>query len=207
MIESRAKLVEFVRGELVGHFRTIEPSKEVTLVENKFHRELDEQGLIHWNDGQYKQEIVYFKGESPTQNYAIGLLHPVGEVQSVEVVAALEVDEKSEIEIEELENKKSKDELDVLQKRWAKNSNSVGVEEADSDDLDLSNTDARAPSNMAISIFASFEEEGKLSINLPRFVKFDWQESEEAFEVNGRYLKCTQVCKDAQGAERGRGAW
>ena len=207
MIESRAKLVEFVRGELVGPFRTIEPSKEVTLVENKFHRELDEQGLIHWNDGQYKQEIVYFKGESPTQNYAIGLLHPMGEVQSVEVVAALEVDEKSEIEIEELENKKSKDELDVLQKRWAKNSNSVGVEEGDSDDLDLSNTDARAPSNMAISIFASFEEEGKLSINLPRFVKFDWQESEEAFEVNGRYLKCTQVCKDAQGAERERGAW
>jgi hypothetical protein len=210
MIESRAKLVEFVRGELVGPFRTIAKSKEVILIENKFQRGLDEQGLIHWKDGTQEQEIVYYKGESPIQNYAIGLLHSLADSQNVSEMAASEFDEKSEDEQKELQRKKSEDEKKELQQSEysrIKADASVGIDEGDSDDLNLSNIDARAPSNMAISIFASFKDGGKININLPKHVKFEWQESEAPFEVNGRYSKCSQIFKDAQGTNKESDAW
>jgi len=206
MINSRASLVEAIRGELVGPFRSVDKPSEMEIKNNQFERDIDKNGTLCWKDHNgFEQEIVYYKGESPLQNYAIGLLHPnvlISTIQSIE----LDITSKTKDETDELE-KISEKEASQLSQRAREDFSSNTIEGDSSEDFDLSNTDTRAPSNMAISLFAKFEEAGKLIINLPAKVLFDWQKSESPFFVNGRYERCKHVYKDSKGNTVKRDAW
>ena len=206
MVNSRAALVEAIRGELVGPFRSIDIPSMIEFNNNKFERDIDKNGSIFWTDvSGMNQEIVYYKGESPLQNYAIGLLHPNVPLDQSSSIK-LDLNSKTEDEIEYLENLDESD-ANKLGERLRSDSNFLDSEGDASTELDLSNTDTRSPSNMAISLFAQFEDDGQLIINLPSKVLFDWQKSDEAFPVNGRYERCTRVYKDKNGNQQKRDAW
>ncbi|GAA0856297.1 helicase-related protein [Aliiglaciecola litoralis] len=206
MIKSRAALIEAIRGELIGPFRSIDTPSKVELINNEFEREISENGTVFWTDQNgVNQEIVYYKGESPLQNYAIGLLHPnIFQDPNQNLASDITLKTKDEIEyLEEISEKES----NKLGKRIREDNSPNSLEGEDSQDFELSNTDAKSSSNMAISVFAQFETTGKLVVNLPNSVLFDWQKSDEAFLVNGRYFKCKHVYKDGKGIEKKRDAW
>ncbi|MFT7157773.1 MAG: hypothetical protein ACI8Q1_002797, partial [Parvicella sp.] len=206
MINSRASLIEAIRGELVGPFRSVDTPSSIEFKNNEFERDIDTNGTIYWTDHNgIKQEVVYYKGESPLQNYAIGLLHPNVLMNTTQNTDP-DITSKTVDEIEYLDEISEK-EASKLGKRIREDSRSKSAEGDASEDFDLSNTDTRSSSNMAISVFAQFEEAGQLVINLPAEVLFNWQKSEEAFSVNGRYERCKRVYKDGKGNVQKHDAW
>lgn len=204
MINSRAGLIEAVRGELVGPFRSVDTPLKIEIKNNEFEHDITTNGTLYWTDSNgLNQEIVYYKGESPLQNYAIGLLHP-------NILANNLGDTETDI------NTKSQDEKEYFKDISEKEANKLGqrireetvfAEGDTTDDLDLSNTDTRMSSNLALSVFAEFEDDGKLKIDLPASVLFAWQKSDDAFLVNGRYDKCQHIYKDNKGSQKKQDAW
>ncbi|MGK0270601.1 MAG: hypothetical protein ACI88H_001248 [Cocleimonas sp.] len=186
MTIERAKIIKNVRSELVGPLGCGNDSKELAIGPDlAFRREIDQRGFLYWQDGSLKQEIIYYGKETPLKNYGVGVLHPIDAPLPLEHIAANATPEANDDDNDSSIQKENNDHgLNV--------SDEAGKEY--SDDFDISNSDVRRPSTMAISVFSKFSNGGKIVLSLPVKHKFCWQDEQDSpILVNGRYEKCNRI--------------
>ncbi len=193
MNDERAALITWMRGEIVGPSRPVNEPVIVmfdnnVLIDPGQHA----RGLMVWQPeaGATAEEVLHMKGDAPHQKYGMGLLHPGGELRqnlSEEPAPAIFLDEP----LPEEDN--------VAPERRENGSNEYV--DADADDFEVSSLDIRYPSTMGITFNVRLEQQGEITIHLPREKRFFWQpEGESPFPVNGRYEQCVFRAQD--GTER-----
>lgn len=183
MIE-RAKLIEWLRSEIVGPKKAEKTDNVINFEDRVFYdTSVDRSGPIFWlpDETNEPQEVIYFKREAPSRKYGVGMLHPIilanNDLDDTLADSDLQLDDNSQNEKE-----KNSDE-------------EVELEGSDPDDLDfeINSLDNRKIASIGISFSAFMPYGSILKITVPQKRSYPWQGCSEDFPVNGRYERCRML--------------
>ncbi|AZD79038.1 helicase-related protein [Pseudomonas chlororaphis] len=220
MNKERSAEIEFLRGELVGPARPLEVIRPGTMIildaQGCFRLPDDTNGTLYYqcDGGDFPQEIVHYRGETPVQRYGVGLLHPRNDVRGAVIegpagsesfdgqTAGGESDQNASAETVQAVVSDPEDTLLHVESASNETGAEISGTEADDDDFEVSSADMYQPSVMGIS-FCLEEGDGEFVVSLPPIKKFFWQLPEAApFQVNGRYEPCIKVITKEAGEHR-----
>jgi hypothetical protein len=188
-MNERAKLVECLRGEIVGPARPISEPDLISFSAREFHDPVSKRkGPLAWiPPGQTeRQEVLYFEREAPHRKYGAGLLHPTTappatEDEQAAAAGAADLGFDTEEATEE----------DTTEEVKNSGDRSLGGDADNTDDFEVTSPDVRHPSTIGISFCALLRDGGELVIRVPESHRFAWQdESSQPFALNGRYESC-----------------
>lgn len=189
----RSKLIEWLRGELVGPARSIAEPSAIEFQGKDFSDTVPlRSGPLAWRPSSETgtEEVLYYLRESPHRKYGAGMLHPAAVVPmpSADVVAAqasdtvgVESDTEGAPDSVESDNGSAEelgDDADL----------------ADTfDDFEVTSPDVRHPSTIGLSFCVRLSEAARLNVGLPSGRRFSWQDDGSTdFPVNGRYEHCVR---------------
>lgn len=197
----RSRLIEFLRGELVGPVRSAASAQTRTRYEVKGSRDVeshpapnDYSAWLFWKpegaDGDEEEILSIHGGRNPHRSYGIGVLYPEprgnlaaephddGEgVSGDDAADAGEPENDAAGEIPGLDDELTSSASDQIEQSLTQD-----------DDFEVVSSDARRPSSMAISFCVRLEAEGAVVVSFPRCRKLSWQEVDQSpFPLNGIY--------------------
>lgn len=198
-MSERSKIIEWIRGEIVGPARRLSEPAVATFTERVFADCMAKrEGPLVWHpqSAGCPEEVLHFDRESPHRKYGAGLLHPEmpGMAASPDEVAMQATDTVgAEVEDEEGEGDTTEGQDDAP----------VGGSTASdaADDFEVTGPDVRRPSTIGVSLCVRLNTDGAVVIRLPQHRHFDWQQKESSpFPINGRY----ELCKRRWTADTGQ---
>lgn len=209
-MSDRSKLIEWIRGELVGPSR---PLTSHTIIDFKITDFADpnpqRRGSLGWRPAEDSEieEVLYYDRETPHRKYGAGLLHPAAGTQATilahDNAAAHASDtlgvEPQEDEILEGDATDDVDEENSSQERGAAD---------EFDEFEVTSPDVRHPSTIGISFCVRLSTDGRIIVRLPQNRCFAWQaEGSRPFPLNGRYERCTRRWTDDHGQLKDGPMW
>ncbi|MBZ5680231.1 MAG: hypothetical protein LAO24_09015 [Acidobacteriia bacterium] len=205
MIE-RSRLIDWIRGELVGPSRPITEPVVIDFNGSDFVDPVAlRSGPLAWRPDPTAdlQEVLYFQREIPHRKYGTGLLHPGTQVPPPPPDQAAQASDTLGIEPD------SDDLQEDVDGEEAEPESADGNDPADpSDDFEVTSPDIRHPSTIGISFCVRLSVGGQIIVTLPRKKQLFWQgEVVPEFPLNGRYEKCTRRWTDDQGNAKDAPMW
>lgn len=216
MNQERSLEIEFLRSELVGPARPLNSLHKGTLVEidnhNRFRIPENAKGSVFWkpNESAQCQEVIFYRGELPTQRYGIGILHPKNELFTAiydspnrQQTENFNPEEDAPEEISQTVVNNQDD------NSFSQNGNEQNLSQPDlDDDFEIISEDKYKPSVMGLSFCLEDDSSGELIIALPSEKKFFWQlPDSEPFLVNGAYARVFKLVKPEGKNEVAYDAW
>jgi Helicase conserved C-terminal domain len=203
----RARLIEWIRGELVGPSR---PITQVTVIEFDDKIFVDSQplrsGPMAWvpTPSAEPEEVLYFERETPHRKYGAGVLHPASQATPAAFDQAAQASDTLGIEPES-------DDLaeDAVDEEPESGSGDAAETAETSDDFEVTSPDIRHPSTVGISFCVRVEKGGRVVVRFPQKKNLLWQDEADIpeFPVNGRYELCTRRWTSGEGLPREAGMW
>lgn len=201
-MSERSKMIEWIRGEIVGPSRPLEHASVIEFVDGKFFDAISlRSGALAWRPRPdvELQEVLYFQRESPHRKYGAGLLHPAAVLPQPDDVALQAADTIGA----ETDSDITPDADEELEEREAGES-SFDV----TDDFEVTSPDVRHPSTIGISFCVRLSGKGSIVIRLPQSRRFVWQQADSSpFQLNGRYELCERNWTDDQGKIHDAPVW
>lgn len=202
MIE-RARLIEWIRGELVGPSRPITEPLVIDFSGNDFVDPIAlRSGSLAWrpNPNADLQEVLYFQRETPHRKYGAGLLHPGTQLPPPPPDQAVQASDTLGIE---------PDADDLQEDAGDEATEPDGNDPPDpSDDFEVTSPDIRHPSTIGISFCVRLNASGRIVVTLPQKKQLFWQgEVVPEFPLNGRYERCTRRWTDDEGDQKDAPMW
>jgi hypothetical protein len=195
----RSKLIEWLRGDLIGPSRPLSPPVIAIFNAGKeYLSPSDLSGPLVWHaaDDATGEEVLYYDRESPHRKYGSGRLHPSMNNANVNVDdIALNASDTLGADLTD-------EDLDGVERPSAV-TDELTIDE--SDDFEVSSPDVRHPSVIGISVSVTGLHNAVIVVKLPRTKRFSWQsEEDQPFRVNGIYETCQRVWSDPTDAEERR---
>ena len=161
MIE-RSRLIEWIRGELVGPSRPITEPVVIDFSGNDFVDPVAlRSGPLAWrpNPNADLQEVLYFQRETPHRKYGAGLLHPGTQLPPPPPDQAVQASDTLGIE---------PDADDLQEDAGDEATDPDGNDLPDhSDDFEVTSPDIRHPSTLGISFCVRLDNGGRIVVRLP----------------------------------------
>jgi helicase-like protein len=201
----RSRLIDWIRGELVGPSRSLVDAAVVDFSNEYFVDPIPlRSGPLAWrpNPNGEVQEILYFQHETPHRKYGVGVLHSGAQLLAPAQLAAQASDTLGiEPEVDDLQ--------DGVGDETEEGEISDGNDLADSsDDFEVTSPDIRHPSTIGISFCVRLAANGRIIIRLPQARRFPWQDpASSEFPLNGRYEPCTRRWTDPEGRSKDAPMW
>lgn len=189
-MRERSELIEWIRGELMGPSRPL--TDPIIIAFNNIDYadpNPKRRGPLGWRPmAEFEiEEVLYYDRETPHRKYGIGLLHPVGPLNTTPTSpdqAAAEAADTQGVELEENEQ-----DGDVP----SNEAELGGADDGLSDDFEVTSPDVRHPSTIGVSFCVRLNSEGQIIVQLPQSKILAWQaEGSKPFPLNGRYERCTR---------------
>ncbi|HSS20971.1 MAG TPA: helicase-related protein [Pyrinomonadaceae bacterium] len=207
-MSDRSRMIEWIRGELVGPSRLL---AEGTLIEFAAAEFADpvplRRGPLVWrpNPDSSLEEVLYYERESPHRKYGAGLLHP----GAVPTTMTMQPDDVALHAADTIGAEPNADEVLTVDEDLAESDEEEGAGSFDAtDDFEVSSPDIRHPSTVGISFCVKLNEDGRIIIRLPQSRRFVWQEADSpVFAINGRYEPCKRRWTDDQGRSQEASIW
>jgi len=215
-MSERSKMIEWIRGELVGPSR---PLAEPALVEFNNREFADpvplRRGPLAWRPDPDVdlQEVLYFERETPHRKYGAGLLHPTGASTTTPLPDQAALQATDTIGAEPEADEEPDDNPDGMPEDSQDNAEELGVGEGGagsnaSDDFEVTSPDIRHPSTIGISFCVRLNLKGQVVVRLPQSRRFSWQaEDAPPFPLNGRYESCVRRWMNQEGCWKEAPVW
>lgn len=206
MNTERSRLIEFLRGELVGPIRSAgaEPPRARYEVmgfgQVEPHPAPDDYNAwLFWRpegaNGDEEEILSIQGGRSPHRSYGIGVLYPEarGNDAAAQVELAMVKEEEDTIDDKEPspedDNGPGDDEARLDNDEDVPSAHENAQQSiVQDDDFEISSGDARRPSSMAISFCVRLQEAGHVVVSFPRSQRLPWQDDDQfPFPLNGVY--------------------
>ena len=196
----RSKLIDWLRGELVGPSRSIAAPSVVEFQGKDLPDPIPHRaGPMAWRPLPESdiEEVLYYQRETPHRKYGAGLLHPGDVLQSpapdqvaVQATDTLGVDSDGN----------NVPELPREEETTSEEPGDEGDLADTFDDFEVTSPDVRHPSTIGISFCVKLPPKAHLIVRLPLTKRFSWQDhASPDFPVNGRYEPCTRRWTDETG--------
>lgn len=207
-MKDRARLLEWLRGELIGpSVRLCEPTL-ITFNDREFTDSTTQrQGPLAWlpTPESDAEEILYYQRETPHRKFGAGLLHPEGQDSQTPDRAAVEATDTLGID-------PNNDDVTGDSIQESDDGESADLRDASdgdtTDDFDVTSPDVRHPSTLGISFCVRLDAGGRVILTLPQQKRFQWQSADDLpFAVNGRYERCVRRWVDEHGHSKEAPVW